>query len=62
MDVKKRLIRFTQLALGIDGILHILAFGSSIYEEAWATSVITGFQCFAFFLGIYFLEYNHREV
>tara|TARA_Y100000034_G_C6833885_1_gene376664 strand:+ start:734 stop:838 length:105 start_codon:yes stop_codon:yes gene_type:complete len=34
MKWREKLIRLTQLALGVDGILHVMALGSAVIEEA----------------------------
>ena len=61
MKLREKLIRLTQLALGIDGLLHVMALGSAIIEEAWMTAGITGVQCMAFFFGIYFIGHDHSH-
>ena len=61
MNLRGKLIRLTQLALGIDGILHLGAFVSAVIEEAWMTVGITGVQCLVFFFGVYFIGHDHSH-
>ena len=61
MKLREKLIRLTQLALGIDGILHVMALSSAVMEDAWMTAGITGIQCVAFFFGIYFIGHDHSH-
>lgn len=55
------LLRFAQTLLGLDGILHIAALSSAIWEQAWWTAGITSIQCLAFFLGVYFIGHDHSH-
>ena len=55
------LLRLAQILLGLDGILHIAALSSAIIENAWWTAGITAIQCFAFFLGVYFIGHDHHH-
>ena len=60
-NIRTLLVRGAQIVLGLDGILHLAAFGSAVMEEAWVTAGITAVQCVAFFFGIYFIGHDHTH-
>ena len=54
-------LRATQIVLGMDGVLHLVEVGSAIYEEAWATAILTGFHTIFFFIGVYLIGHDHSH-
>ena len=60
-NIRTLLLRSAQIVLGLDGILHLAAFGSAVMEEAWVTAGITAVQCLAFFFGVYFIGHDHTH-
>ncbi|MDE0574781.1 MAG: hypothetical protein OSB32_04280 [Candidatus Poseidoniales archaeon] len=60
-NIRTLLVRGAQIVLGLDGILHLAAFGSAVMEDAWVTAGITAVQCVAFFFGIYFIGHDHTH-
>ena len=53
--------RFTQIALGLDGVLHLAEVASAYYEEAWTTLALTSFHSAIFFLAVYFVGHDHTH-
>jgi len=53
--------RFTQIALGLDGVLHLAEVSSAYYEEAWTTLALTSFHSAIFFLAVYFVGHDHTH-
>ena len=53
--------RFTQIALGLDGVLHLAEVASAYYEEAWTTLALTSFHSIIFFLAVYFVGHDHTH-
>ena len=59
--MREGLVRLIQFGLGLDGLLHLGAFGMAIYEEAFGTAIITGLQSALFFTALYFVGHDHTH-
>ena len=59
--MREGLVRLIQFGLGLDGLLHLGAFGMAIYEEAIGTAIITGLQSALFFTALYFVGHDHTH-
>ena len=55
------LTKFTQIALRMDGVLHLAEVASAYYEGAWTTLALTSFHSIIFFLAVYFVGHDHTH-
>ena len=57
--LKKSGIKIVELSLAFHGFLHIIEFGSAIYEEAYLTASLAAFGATTMVLGAIFLGHQH---
>ena len=57
--LKKSGIKIVELSLALHGFLHIIEFGSAIYEEAYLTASLAAFGATTMILGAVFLGHHH---
>ena len=57
--LKKSAIKIVELSLALHGFLHIIEFGSAIYEEAYLTASLAAFGAITMILGAVFLGHHH---
>jgi len=57
--LKKSAIKIVELSLALHGFLHIIEFGTAMYEEAYLTASLAAFGATTMVLGAFFIGHQH---
>ena len=60
MILKATFLKGLEYALAAHGFLHIIEFGTAMYEEAYITASFAAFGAITMLLGSYFLGHHHH--
>jgi len=61
MILKDTFLKGLEYALAAHGFLHIIEFGTAMYEEAYITASFAAFGAITMLLGSYFLGHHHHH-
>mgnify|MGYP003627115193 FL=1 len=59
--MKEMFLKGLEYALAAHGFLHIIEFGTAMYEEAYITASFAAFGAITMLLGAYFLGHHHHH-